>query len=70
MPNPAEELDLIELNAPLLAAVPESADRNVTDPDQTIGMLYLHQSQCAATLNMYSEYNYNIMAIPIYTVYI
>jgi hypothetical protein len=36
IPNPEEERDLAELNAPLLDAVPESEDLNVTDPNPII----------------------------------
>ena len=64
MPNPAEEQDLIALNAPLLAAIPESEDRDVFDPEQTISKLYLCQSQCAATLSMQSDIISQGMVVP------
>ena len=56
MPNPAEEQDLIALNEPLLAGIPVTEDRDVFDPDQTMSkLLYLCQSQCAATLSIQSD---------------
>ena len=41
IPNPEEEQDIIELNRPLLDAVPASLDQNVTDPDQIVRKFYL-----------------------------
>ena len=33
IPNPEEERDLVQLNRPLLDAVPEGDDLNIIDPD-------------------------------------
>ena len=43
IPDPEEELDLIAMNRPLLDAVPLSDDfDNITDPDQTPGMVLFY----------------------------
>ena len=42
IPDPEEEEQLMTLTRPLLDAVPLNEDLNVTDPDQTIGILPIY----------------------------